>query len=67
MLIEPIFTRSFQMLKPIKVEKRVQTDRIKVVISCRLEYRRGIDLLLGIIPRICAKYKMVDFIIIGDG
>ena len=59
--------RSFQMLKPIKVEKRVETDRIKVVISCRLEYRRGIDLLLGIIPRICAKYEMVDFIIIGDG
>jgi len=56
-----------ESFNPALVEKRVKSDRIKVVISCRLEYRRGIDLLLGIIPRICAKYKMVDFIIIGDG
>ena len=35
--------------------------------SCRLEYRRGIDLLIGIIPLICSKHPEVDFIIIGDG
>merc|ERR1712106_139084 len=44
-----------------------RNNRIKVVISCRLEYRRGVDLLLGIIPRICQMYHQVDFIIIGDG
>ena len=41
--------------------------RIQIAVSCRLEYRRGIDLLIGIIPKICKKYKNVDFVIAGDG
>ena len=33
----------------------------------RLVYRKGVDLLVGIIPRICRELPYVDFIIGGDG
>ena len=47
--------------------RRTITRHFQVAVSCRLEYRRGIDLLIGIIPLICSKHPEVDFIIIGDG
>ena len=37
-----------------------------MVIS-RLVYRKGVDLLVGIIPKVCQKLPHVDFIIGGDG
>jgi phosphatidylinositol glycan class A protein len=46
---------------------RQGTDRIKVVVVSRLVYRKGIDLLVGIIPIICQHCEQVDFIIGGDG
>ncbi len=42
-------------------------ERIKVVVISRLVYRKGVDLLVGIIPRICNAHSNVDFIIGGDG
>jgi phosphatidylinositol glycan class A protein len=33
----------------------------------RLQYRKGVDLLIGIIPIILKKYSHVNFIIGGDG
>lgn len=42
-------------------------DRIKVVVVSRLVYRKGVDLLLGIIPLVCRENSRVDFIIGGDG
>lgn len=41
--------------------------RIKIVVISRLVYRKGIDLLVGIIPSICQTFINVDFIIGGDG
>eukprot|EP00557_Chaetoceros_sp_GSL56_P004662 CAMPEP_0176504786 /NCGR_PEP_ID=MMETSP0200_2-20121128/16131_1 /TAXON_ID=947934 /ORGANISM="Chaetoceros sp., Strain GSL56" /LENGTH=465 /DNA_ID=CAMNT_0017904265 /DNA_START=114 /DNA_END=1511 /DNA_ORIENTATION=- len=43
------------------------TSRIKIVVVSRLVYRKGVDLLVGIIPRICSLFQNVDFIIGGDG
>jgi phosphatidylinositol glycan class A protein len=43
------------------------SDRIKVVVISRLVYRKGVDLLVGIVPTICRKLENVDFIIGGDG
>jgi glycosyltransferase involved in cell wall biosynthesis len=40
---------------------------VKIVTCCRLEYRRGIDLLLTIIPRFCEQFPYVKFVIAGDG
>ena len=40
---------------------------MKIVTCCRLEYRRGIDLLLTIIPRFCEQFPYVKFVIAGDG
>jgi phosphatidylinositol N-acetylglucosaminyltransferase subunit A len=42
-------------------------DRIKVVVVSRLVYRKGVDLLVGIIPKICHAMDHVDFIVGGDG
>ncbi len=33
----------------------------------RLVYRKGTDLLVGILPELCAKYPELQFIIAGDG
>ncbi|BFZ17338.1 hypothetical protein BsWGS_20377 [Bradybaena similaris] len=43
------------------------TEKITVVVISRLVYRKGMDLLAGIIPQITMKYPQVQFIIGGDG
>ncbi|PVD36661.1 hypothetical protein C0Q70_03647 [Pomacea canaliculata] len=42
-------------------------DKITVVILSRLVYRKGMDLLAGVIPLITALYPQVHFLIGGDG
>lgn len=37
------------------------------MVVSRLVYRKGIDLLAGVIPIICAKYPKIKFYIGGDG
>ena len=41
--------------------------RITVVVVSRLVYRKGVDLLVGIIPHVCHALPDVDFIVGGDG
>jgi len=41
--------------------------RIRVVVVSRLVYRKGVDLLVGIIPEVCALFPSVDFLVGGDG
>ena len=38
-----------------------------MVVVSRLVYRKGVDLLVGIIPNVCRAVENVDFIIAGDG
>ena len=60
--------------RPPKV-KRVITDTVTVVIGSRLVYRKGVDLVVNVIPKICRKKFVskdgrqisVNFIIAGDG
>ncbi|KAH7924368.1 glycosyltransferase family 4 protein [Leucogyrophana mollusca] len=42
-------------------------DTINIVVLSRLAYRKGIDLLVAIAPRICAAFPNVKFIVGGDG
>jgi phosphatidylinositol N-acetylglucosaminyltransferase subunit A len=42
-------------------------DTITIVVISRLFYNKGIDLLIAVIPRICAAYPFVRFIIGGSG
>ena len=42
-------------------------ETIKIVFVSRLEYRKGVDLLIGVIPRILDKFDNVKFIIGGGG
>jgi len=57
--------------KHIKQKGKIENDncqrRIKVVVVSRLVYRKGVDLLVGIIPKICDILPQVDFIVGGDG
>ena len=56
-------------------ERRVIEERVVVVLGSRLVYRKGVDLVVKVIPRICRKTFLrkdgrevrVDFIIAGDG
>ncbi|GIY07826.1 n-acetylglucosaminyl-phosphatidylinositol biosynthetic protein [Caerostris darwini] len=40
---------------------------VTVVVISRLVYRKGIDLLAGVIPIICSRHPEVNFLIGGDG
>ncbi|EGG18823.1 GlcNAc transferase [Cavenderia fasciculata] len=42
-------------------------SKITIVIMSRLVYRKGIDLVIDIIPNICKKFPNVHFVIGGDG
>ncbi|KAK8807347.1 hypothetical protein WA158_004106 [Blastocystis sp. Blastoise] len=46
---------------------RGTTDVINVVVLSRLVYRKGVDLLLLVIPMVCKACPKVHFIIGGDG
>ncbi|KAJ3045249.1 hypothetical protein HDV00_011121 [Rhizophlyctis rosea] len=41
--------------------------KITIVITSRLVYRKGTDLLVSVIPRVCDIHPDVQFIIAGDG
>lgn len=47
--------------------KRYPTDTINIILLSRLVYRKGIQLLVQLIPLICDKYRRVHFIVGGDG
>ncbi|CAL8368921.1 unnamed protein product [Arctogadus glacialis] len=46
---------------------RAPRGRITVVVISRLVYRKGIDLLGGIIPELCLRHPDLDFLIGGEG
>lgn len=42
-------------------------ERVNIVVVSRLVYRKGVGLLVRVIPRVCAAHPNVHFIIGGDG
>ncbi|KAJ4823802.1 hypothetical protein Tsubulata_005646 [Turnera subulata] len=53
------------MFKPAPV--RPSNNEIVIVVISRLVYRKGADLLVEVIPKICCLYPNVRFVIGGDG
>lgn len=53
--------------QPKEEKKRNSTDVLNIVTISRLVYRRGIDLLADVIPRVCEKFPQVRFVVGGDG
>jgi phosphatidylinositol glycan class A protein len=49
------------------IHARKDPGIIKIIVLTRMTYRKGISLLLEILPIICKKYKQVRFLICGDG
>jgi phosphatidylinositol glycan class A protein len=54
-------------MSKFKPVKREQPDVINIVSICRQTYRKGVDLLIEVIPEICKMYQNVRFLIGGDG
>ena len=54
---------TFYHPRPVKKDP----SRIKVVVFSRMTFRKGVDLLLEILPIVCHKYPNVVFAISGDG
>ncbi|CAB09127.1 pig-A, phosphatidylinositol N-acetylglucosaminyltransferase subunit Gpi3 [Schizosaccharomyces pombe] len=46
---------------------KASKDFLTIVVISRLYYNKGIDLLIAVIPRICAQHPKVRFVIAGDG
>ncbi|CAN6464049.1 unnamed protein product [Victoria cruziana] len=53
------------MFKP--ASEKLSNDRIVIVVVSRLVYRKGVDLLVEVIPEVCRLHPKVYFIIGGDG
>ncbi|XP_075542133.1 phosphatidylinositol glycan anchor biosynthesis class A isoform X3 [Dermacentor variabilis] len=43
------------------------SDKVTIIVVSRLVYRKGVDLMAGVIPVICNRHPNVHFIIGGDG
>jgi phosphatidylinositol N-acetylglucosaminyltransferase subunit A len=46
---------------------RPPSPRINIVVISRMTYRKGVDLLIDIIPAICNQYPHVHWLVGGDG
>ena len=46
---------------------RWPSDTVNIVMVSRLVYRKGVDLVVDVIPEICRRFPNVHFIIGGDG
>lgn len=57
--------KDFSKFLPSEVQK--SSDPLYIVVVCRHTFRKGIDLLIEIIPMICREFTNVNFIIGGDG
>ncbi|XP_056415157.1 phosphatidylinositol N-acetylglucosaminyltransferase subunit A [Hyla sarda] len=47
--------------------QKKKSNKITIVVVSRLVYRKGVDLLGGIIPEMCQKYPELHFLIGGEG
>lgn len=47
--------------------KRYPLNTINIVVISRLNYRKGVDLLVDVIPTVCKSFPEAYFIIGGDG
>lgn len=47
--------------------ERRAAGRVTVVFAARLTHRKGVALLAHLIPRACAEFPLVDFVVAGDG
>lgn len=52
---------------PMSPTRADPQDTITIVVISRLFYNKGIDLLIAVIPRLCAAYPFIRFIIAGSG
>lgn len=58
---------SSENLSPFFLNQQRNDGRIRVIVISRLVYRKGVDLLVAIIPNLCRQMDHVDFVIGGDG
>ena len=54
-------------IREAEIAKSGNPNQINIVYISRLQHRKGVDLLIGIIPKILAQFENAHFIIGGDG
>lgn len=53
---------------PAESERGIHISKeVKIIVASRLVYRKGVDILVAVIPLVCEMYPHVDFLIAGDG
>ncbi|CAK9299269.1 unnamed protein product [Gordionus sp. m RMFG-2023] len=52
---------------PRDLHEQINKTNINIIVMSRLVYRKGISMLVDIIPEICSLFPNVNFIIGGDG
>jgi phosphatidylinositol glycan class A protein len=60
-------TTVFTPSESVKYKTWSIVERITIVVMARLVYRKGVDLMVQVIPEICRQNPNVDFIVAGDG
>eukprot|EP00866_Antonospora_locustae_P001521 jgi/Antlo1/1521/2312 len=53
--------------KTFSISNKRMTSKTVIVSSCRFTYRKGIDLLIRTIPKICSIAEDSVFLVLGDG
>ncbi|KAH9255340.1 hypothetical protein BASA81_006792 [Batrachochytrium salamandrivorans] len=48
-------------------EMAPERPRVNIIVVSRLAYRKGVDLVARVVPRVCERHPHVNFIIGGDG
>jgi len=66
-LVEQFTPKTTDSANTPKATDNVNTANLTVIVLSRLVYRKGIDLLLTLIPAICKQFPFVDFVVAGDG
>lgn len=62
-----IVAEQFRPMRDAAISKETDDKIVNIIVLSRLMYRKGIDLLIAAIPRICEMDGNVHFIIGGDG
>eukprot|EP00668_Euglena_longa_P012395 GGOE01014843.1.p1 GENE.GGOE01014843.1~~GGOE01014843.1.p1 ORF type:complete len:464 (+),score=155.05 GGOE01014843.1:137-1528(+) len=60
-------TTVFTPSESVKYKSWAIVEKITIIVMARLVYRKGVDLMVQVIPEICQQYPHVDFIVAGDG
>lgn len=61
--LDSVFFRKRELTSDLIKKK----NKVRIVVLSRMTFRKGMDLLMELLPVICKKYKNVEFLLCGGG